>query len=147
MTNAPRLFEIYSDKNAMKYRQTKPHLTFEDTLEMLKRDREVRNANFEIRFGIFKTENEELIGSIMYQPIINKAIIGYSIAKETWDNGYATEVVKWLINHLKNKKYTLIEALVINENIASRKVLEKNGFKIITQTIYPNSKYYRLYIK
>ena len=82
----------------------------------------------------------------MYQPIYNKAIIGYSLAKESWGNGYATEVVNWMINYLKQKKYNLIEAWVIKENLASSKVLEKNEFKKISQTIFPNSFFYKLHL-
>ena len=146
MSDAARLFEIYSDKDAMKYREVPHHKTIDDSFKMLIRDAEVRLTKYEFRFAIIEQETNLLIGTIMYQPIYNKAIIGYSIAKESWGNGYATEVVNWMINHLKQKKYNLIEAWVIKENSASCKVLEKNEFKKISQTIFPNSFFYKLHL-
>lgn len=146
MNDAARLFEIYSDKEAMQYRQTAHHKTIDDSFEMLRRDAEVKLNNYEIRFGIIEKSSNRLIGSIMYQPIYYKAVIGYSLAKEDWGNGYATEVVDWIVNHLKEKKFTNIEAWVVNQNKASCRVLEKNQFKKISQTIYPYSTFYKLYI-
>jgi len=138
-----RLYEIYSDKEAMQYRQSNPHETLADTYEMLNRDVEVRATNYEFRFGIIEKISDRLIGTIMYQPIYSKAIIGYSFGKESWGNGYATEVVNWIINYLKDQKFKTIEAWVLNDNLASCKVLDKNNFRVISQTIYPNSKFYR----
>ena len=146
MNDAARLFEIYSDKEAMQYRQSAHHKSIDDSFEMLRRDAEVKLSNYEIRFGIVERSTNRLIGSIMYQPISYKAIIGYSLAKETWGNGYATEVVDWMINHLRAKHFKNIEAWVLNQNIASCKVLEKNQFKKISQTIYPYSTFYKLYL-
>ena len=144
LNDAERLFEIYSDKIAMQYRQSNHHETIDDTYKMLERDREVKKSNYEIRYGIVLKEKNQLIGSVMYQPIYKKAIIGYSIAKECWGNGYATEVVNFIIKQLQNNQFNTIEAWVLKENIASMKVLEKNNFSKISQTIYPNSNYYLL---
>lgn len=146
MSDAARLFEIYSDKEAMQYRQSAHHQTIDDSFEMLKRDAEVRTSNYEIRFGIVEKSSMRLIGTIMYQPVSYKAIIGYSFAKESWGKGYATEVVDWMIHHLRNRHFKNIEAWVLNQNIASCKVLEKNQFKKISQTIYPYSTFYKLYL-
>lgn len=146
MSDAARLFEIYSDKEAMKYRQSNHHETIDDSFEMLKRDAEVKASKYEFRFGIINKDSNQLIGTIMYQPIYSKAIIGYSFAKEVWGNGYATEVINWMINYLKSKNFVIIEAWVLNDNTASSKVLEKNNFKLISQTIYPESRFYQLFI-
>lgn len=144
LDDATRLFEIYSDAEAMKYRQSEPHLTMEDTLEMLERDFLVRISNYEIRYAILDKESQILIGTFMYQPLTKKAIIGYSFAKEYWNKGFASEVVQYFVEHLKSKEYEFLEAWVLKENIPSCKVLEKNGFKKITQTIYPQSQFYQL---
>lgn len=144
MSDAARLFEIYSDKEAMKYREAPHHETIDDSFKMLTRDAEVRFTKYEFRFAIIEQETNLLIGTIMYQPIYHKAIIGYSLAKESWGNGYATEIVNWIINYLKQQKFNLIEAWVRKENLASSKVLKKNEFKKISQTIFPNSFFYQL---
>lgn len=146
MSDAARLFEIYSDKEAMKYRQSNHHETIEDSFEMLRRDAEVKTSKYEFRFGIIDKNTKQLIGSVMYQPIYSKAILGYSLALESWGNGYATELVEWIISYLRTNNFRTIEAWVLNDNIASCKVLEKNNFRLISQTIYPESKFYQLYI-
>lgn len=146
MTDAARLFEIYSDQEAMKYRQVKPHLSIDDSFEMIRRDAEVRANGSEFRFGIVEKETNQLIGSVMYQPIGNKAIIGYSIGKNHWGKGFATEIVAALIKYLKKQSFTLAEAWVMHENFASKRVLEKNNFNKISQTIYPSSQFYQKYL-
>lgn len=141
--DANRLFEIYSNAEAMKYRQSPVHQTIEDTFLMLKRDESMRCSGKEFRFGIVESKSNVLIGSIMYQPINDKCIIGYSIAKDFWGKGFATEMVNWLIQYLKSENFKLVEAWVIKDNFASSKVLLKNGFQLINQTIYPKSSYYQ----
>lgn len=143
MADVPRLFEIYSNEEAMKYRRSNPHKSMEDTFQMLRRDAEVKATKYEFRFGIIEKSTQELIGTIMYQPVYTKAIIGYSLDSNFWGKGYATEVVEYFINYLKKENFKLIEAWVMKENIASSKVLLKNGFTKISQTIYPHSDFFK----
>ena len=79
----------------------------------------------------------------MYQPVGDKAIIGYSIDEKFWNNGYGSSVVKIMLNELISKKFNLLEAWVKKGNFASCKVLEKNLFQSISQTIYPNLNLYQ----
>lgn len=145
-SDAERLFEIYSNKDAMKYRETKAMETIEDAYKMLARTKEVKQAGYEYRFAIIQKKSEELIGTIMYQPLNKKAIIGYSIHEDFWNKGYASSVVELFVESLKSKGFNLIEAWVKKENIGSCKVLEKNKFKQISQTIYPSSYFYQKHI-
>ena len=47
-----------------------------------------------------------------------------------WGQGYATESVRGLLNYAKsNTPCEKFKANVFKENVASAKVLEKNGFK------------------
>ncbi len=141
-----RLFEIYSNTEAMKYRESPVMITIDDANEMLIRDEEVKKKNYEFRFGIELITNSEMIGTVMYQPLSDKAIIGYSIDEKYWNNGYATEIVAFIVNYLKEKKFRQIDAWVKIENKASIRVLEKNNFSVISQTLYPNSVYCVLYL-
>ena len=143
-SDAKRLFEIYSNAEAMKYRENPPMKTLDDSYKMLEKAKEQKLNGYEFRFGIIEKSSETLIGTIMYQPIKNKAIIGYSIDEKFWNKGYASEVVKIILNELKTKKFIIIEAWVNKQNVASSKVLEKNGFKHISQTLYPENHFYQL---
>ena len=56
--------------------------------------------------------------------------LGYWLGVEYWGQGYATESVRGLLGYVKtNTPYEKFKANVYKENVASAKVLEKNGFK------------------
>ena len=56
--------------------------------------------------------------------------IGYHIAKEYTCNGYATEAVKAFLSYMTCKKdLEKVYGICLSENYASKKVLEKCGFK------------------
>jgi len=56
--------------------------------------------------------------------------IGYGIAKEYWGNGVASKALKLGLKFMKDElKLYAAEATTDPRNIASRKVLEKNGLK------------------
>ena len=61
----------------------------------------------------------------------HKARFGYWLAKEHWGQGIMTEAVA-LVSQYASKKLRLrrLDAEVIVGNLASRRVLEKNGFKL-----------------
>ena len=143
-TDVARLFEIYSNAKAMKYRETAPMKTIEDSYKMLERDKEKKNSGYEFRFAVIEKSSETLIGTVMFQPVHDKAIIGYSIDEQFWNKGYATRIINLISKELKSKKYMLIEAWVKKENIASSKALLKNNFQQISQTIYPKNHLFQL---
>jgi len=61
----------------------------------------------------------------------NRSTIGYNLLPGFWKKGYATEITKGIVQHLFDiQEVERAEALVIEENIASKKVLEKTGFKL-----------------
>ncbi len=54
--------------------------------------------------------------------------LGYWIGEDYWNNGYATEAVKTLVDFLiKKREAKYISAWYANENRASKRVLEKSG--------------------
>ena len=55
--------------------------------------------------------------------------IGYMLGKESWGKGYATEIVSSIVTWAKaTPTVTRLVGGVARGNIASQKVLEKNGF-------------------
>lgn len=87
-----------------------------------------RLLNFSVR-----DKNLNLIGGIgfhnKYGIKSHKDEIGYWLAKEFWNKGIMTRVVKKFceIGFLENNLIR-IEAVVFENNLASARVLEKNGF-------------------
>ena len=97
---------------------------------------EMKKSKIEYLFGIFYVKkNKTHIGNIKLGPINNYhkfAEISYLIGDTNFQNrGFATEAIKQILI-LAKKKYKLskIIATTYSNNFTSRKVLEKNKFKL-----------------
>ena len=80
-------------------------------------------------------QSSKLIGTCGFNNWVaydHSAIIGYELAPEFWGKGYATEAIHKIISAAYNDELQIhvnrIEASVVPGNIASEKVLKKNGF-------------------
>lgn len=87
-------------------------------------------------YGIFLKRNNlsTHIGNLKLGPIsfVHKtSYISYFIGeKELWGKGYGTLAIKEVIKIAKKKGLKKLQAGFYKLNIGSKKVLEKNGFKI-----------------
>ena len=60
---------------------------------------------------------------------------GWFIRRRFWGNGYATEAVRQMIVlSFENLGLHCLKASCAKENIASRRIMQKNGFLLVTQT-------------
>ena len=76
----------------------------------------------------------------------SKAKVYYWIAVEFWNQGIATKAINELINYSKEKlKITHLKSGVLERNLASRRVLEKNGFSV-KNTLKNEGKYHEKFI-
>lgn len=134
-----RLFEIYSDKEAMKFRGSAPMEKINDAYRMVLEQKIETNLVYKHRFGIIEKSDKNLIGTLLIKSFKNNPNIfeiGFSFDKLYWNKGYASETVKLLISYFeKTKKVAELIAYCAKENLASAKVLEKNGFKKSHQTV------------
>ena len=109
-------------------------LKYEDKQEVIEKLNEECFDNKEsIIMGVFlKEEPEKLIGLAeiySYKPWKNKASIGYRLKEEYWGQGLATRIAALLKRYiLEDVGLRTITGHVMKENIASAKVLMKNGF-------------------
>lgn len=82
--------------------------------------------------ALYKKDTNEFIGEagiIGYNRHANRCEVGYNLLPQYWNQGYATEIIKGLLKYVfEHLKFERIEALVLQINKASCKVLEKNGF-------------------
>jgi ribosomal-protein-alanine N-acetyltransferase len=83
------------------------------------------------RWYMFTKNDRKFVGSFAIIPVENseKWQLGYALLKTNWGKGYASEVVKAGIDYAFNRLgFVEIAAITYTGNIASQKVLLKNGF-------------------
>lgn len=128
------LFDIYSDKDAMKYRGSKPFETLDDVAEMLSVTFQKLKTKEEFRYAVEHKESEELMGTFLIKPIAEQVCeIGYSIGKKYWGAGYGRELLKAMLDYIATLPFNTIVATSKKENIASLKLLESVGFQIFPE--------------
>ena len=82
--------------------------------------------------GICLKDKDELCGLAEFygfKDYIHKISIGYRLLEEYWGQGIASRTVALMIDYLySSTEIEIITASTMVENMASRRVLEKNGF-------------------
>ena len=120
-----RLVSLIGDFRVSKTLSNVPYpYTLDDADEWLKI---VDNEEFNLNIFL----NDDLIGGVGLTPAEDDFYeLGYWLGVEYWGQGYATESVMELLNYAKsNTPCEKLKANAFKENVASAKVLEKNGFK------------------
>lgn len=97
-------------------------------------------------YAIERKIDQEFIGTVALVKDNLDDEIGYRFLEKFWKLGYGTEVCVGLIAYCKRLKLNKIIGYVVDENIASAKILEKNGFKIVEKLMcddlnLPETKY------
>lgn len=126
------LFQIFSNKEAMRYWNTPPIKNIQDAesiLLMTKADYEERKA---LRFGIQLKTKAKILGTCSifnYIHFSRRAEIGYILNRDFWGQGYMNEALTLLINYaFGSLNLNRLEADVDPRNIASTKTLLRLGF-------------------
>ena len=82
-------------------------------------------------FAVFRNKDNKNLGYVQLIKIDLGWEIGYHIAKDYSSKGYATNAVRLFLKYIKdNLSLKEIYGIALADNIASRKVLEKNGFEL-----------------
>ena len=99
------------------------------------------------RWALLNSSNHQIVGSLSLLPLADTGDvhIGYVLFKPYWGLGYAAEIVKAGIEHVFGQlKMDTVTAITYADNIASQKVLLKNGF-FFERTFYDGGKENRIY--
>ncbi len=92
---------------------------------------EYKNENV-FNWIITLKDSNKAIGSItVVSKDLNNRVceIGYNIGEDFWNKGYGTEAIKNVIKYLFSLNiFDVITAACFDDNIASKRVLEKNNF-------------------
>ena len=103
-------------------------------LRYFKNSNYLANMDRAYSFLIFKTDDKTLLGGInvgnVRRGVAQSASLGYWIGEKHSRNGYMKEALKLLIPSLfVDLRLNRIEAATLEENIASKNLLKKIGFK------------------
>lgn len=81
------------------------------------------------RYGIQRKEDGALMGMIDVVGYHHgNPVIGYCSGRAFWNHGYMTEALRAVVEELQNDGYGTIVIEAVEENIGSRRVIEKAGF-------------------
>ena len=86
-------------------------------------------------YAIERKTDKSFIGTVALVKDNIDDEIGYRFLEKFWKLGYGSEVCVGLISYCKKIGLEKIIGYVIDENIASAKILEKNNFKIVKKFI------------
>jgi ribosomal-protein-alanine N-acetyltransferase len=132
--DAEAIHHFASDEEVSRFIGWKLMKTLNETSEyielMLKRESE--GTHFYASIVLKSTQ--EIIGTAMIfnlDQVANKAEIGYVLDKGYWGKGYGSECVA-LMNKFAFESLNLhkLHASVVDANIGSARILEKNGYKL-----------------
>lgn len=151
--DAPAIVKHANSRRVSRFMGRLPYpYTLRDAKDWIKRvgleERSKKRESF--RFVIEK--DGEAVGSIGLSKIQpgHKAILGYWLGEKYWGQGIVTEAVKVIsVFAFKRLKLKKLSAEVFLPNIASRRVLEKNGFKIegiLRKEIAKNGRLHDVYL-
>lgn len=126
-----QLLHIYSDKDAMQYRGSKPLETIEDAERMVLQAHQEWESKTKIRMAVIQKDTEVLIGTAMYFFESTTAVeIGFSIGRDFWKYGFGQEGTEGLIEYVKAHEsgVTTIIGIARSGNEKSIKMMQNIGF-------------------
>ena len=129
-------YDVYRnslDEDNKKFVPDEVFNSLEETSEVV--DQIIQNYDAEdgpFVYAVIRKEDNQNMGYVQLVKIDDGWEIGYHIAKLFTGHGYATEAVNLFLDYLKkNSDLKEIYGIALAKNKASRRVLEKCGFKLI----------------
>ncbi len=129
-------YEMYKDPEMTRFTES----LYEDIEEEKKYVKEYREKVYEIQgFGIWtviRKKDKRIIGraGLITRAGFSEPEVGYAIGTSYQRQGYATEAIKGILKFAKENGFEKVNALVMKENEASEKLLQKIGFKAAGNT-------------
>ena len=132
-----RIYECWaSDEDVARFLTWYAHESVDQTKEYVSFILKEYNRHDCYRWGIALKSSGELIGMIDVVGYHNGApVVGYCSGKAYWGNGYMTEALSAVVKELFANGFDTIVIEAVDENIASNKVILKNGFKLVATRI------------
>jgi len=128
--DAPTLYRIINDPEVHRFLSSPSRIySLVDEYEWIDNSANVYEKS--VNFAIIENETEEVAGIIGIGPIDTdrNGHVGYFLSKEKWGRGYMTESLGLIVEFaFKTMNLRKLYSNVYKPNVASQKVMEKNGF-------------------
>ncbi|WP_156648620.1 GNAT family N-acetyltransferase [Liquorilactobacillus mali] len=120
-------YQIFKNPNLFVYTKHDNFKSIEEAQAFIERHNQAGNF-----WGIFLKSNK-LIGNCQFAIKGTTGELSYTIAEEYWGHGFASETVKTLIE-FGFKSFSLNKVIggCVPDNVASKKVMLKNGMSFFT---------------
>lgn len=126
------IYEIITDERLAKYIKY-PNLTKDEELERIKKWISEADENIYEKWVMELKATGEVVGNIDVNTVVKKhnyCNVGYTVRYNYWGNGYASEALKAVSDHLLSESgYYLVECSCNELNTQSYRVMEKAGFE------------------
>jgi [ribosomal protein S5]-alanine N-acetyltransferase len=130
----PKLYSIFSNPETTRFYDVEPFRSVSEAEDLLESLLWRYSMEKQIRWAICWKEDKTLLGTCGYhavEKLHHKAEIGYELHPEAWGKGVMSEALDAIIRYgFICMDLNRIEAVYLPENAASKKLLEKKGFKI-----------------
>ncbi|MNK27878.1 ribosomal-protein-S5-alanine N-acetyltransferase [compost metagenome] len=133
-TDAAQLYKYWGDDEVVRYLNMSRLESVQDTLDMINLLNGLSESEDTLRWGIELKETGILIGSCGFNVWqlagANRGEIGYDLGVAYWGRGFMPEALQTMMEFgYSVMGLNRIEALVLPENSASRRMLDKLGFQ------------------
>lgn len=136
--DAPDLLKLYEDNKTF-LQPWEPHrpegfYSLENIRFIINADQEAARADEAYAFGLFRAENDQLIGryrlSWVMRGFAETCNLGYFLAEEYNGRGYSTRAVRRVVRFaFEQLGLHRVAAATLLHNLGSQRVLEKVGFR------------------
>ncbi len=126
------IHEFASDENVARYIGWDLSHNLKDTIELIEGMLEKESTGVSLYASIVHKETHKVIGTCMifnFNKEARHAELGYVLSADYWNKSYGSETVRIICDYsFEYLKLHKLHGRVVDVNIGSSKVLEKNGF-------------------
>jgi [ribosomal protein S5]-alanine N-acetyltransferase len=148
LNDASNMYSYLSKDEVVKYYDLETFTSKQQVVELIESLHYRYQTRKQLRWGITWKNHNTIIGTCGLHALEKdhlKAEIGYELHPEYWGRGVMTEVIQKVVKYGFNEmNLNRIEAFYHPLNIASKKVLEKNGFRyegLLRKRFFEKGKY------
>lgn len=142
--DAEEILVLRSDETIIKYLDREPATSIDEAKDFITKTDESLFANTGISWAVCFHNNSKLIGTVGLWRLIKehyRAEIGYVLHSRFWKQGIMNEVLKEMVRYgFQQMGLHSLEANVNPQNMASIKLLEKQGF--VREAYFKENFYY-----